>query len=114
MYENPLSVLFSNLFSIASNIDLTVASVLENGQINLTFNRQLTGKYKEEWVTLINELSSIHLIRDKLDILHWRWNANGRFSVHSFYTWLEYGGLKNRDFDTIWKAKIHFKIRIFL
>ena len=112
--ECHISALFPNLFSIASDIGLTVASVLENGQINLTFRRQLTGSYREEWVTLINELSSINLIRDKLDVLHWRWNATGRFTVHSFYTWLEYGGVKKKYFDTIWKAKIPFKIKIFL
>ena len=75
---------------------MTVASVLGSGHINLSFRRQLIGPYREEWVTLINELSSIHLIRDKKDELHWSWNANGSFTIHSFYTWLEYGGLKNK------------------
>jgi hypothetical protein len=48
------------------------------------------------------------------DRLLWRWSNNGQFSVHSFYTWLEFGGIPNSEFDTIWKAPIPLKVKIFL
>lgn len=34
--------------------------------------------------------------------------------TNSFYTWLQYGGIPNRDYSSIWKFKIPHKIKIFL
>ena len=56
----------------------------------------------------------MHIFRDRKDRLFWRWDGQGRFTVHSFYKWLEFGGIRNRDYDTVWKVKIPFKIKIFL
>jgi hypothetical protein len=44
----------------------------------------------------------------------WRWSTNDNFTVHSFYKWLEYGGMPNSKFSTIWKSHIPLKIKIFL
>ena len=48
------------------------------------------------------------------DRLIWRWANNASFTVHSFYRWLEYGGIPNTEYQSIWKSHIPLKIKIFL
>jgi len=48
------------------------------------------------------------------DRLIWRWSQDDHFIVHSFYKWLEYGGIPNSEYDTIWKSHVPLKIKIFL
>lgn len=63
-----------------------------NNSINLHFARQLTGIYCVEWIALVQQFSSFQLSNIN-DHLQWRWNVNGTFSVHSLYSWMEYGGI---------------------
>ena len=112
--EYPLSDLYPQLFSVATDIGISVALVLDSRNINLVFRRQLTGGLRDEWYSLVSQMRVVHLDIDETDTLSWRWNTNGRFTVNSFYSWLEYGGIQNVTFNTIWKAKIPFKIKIFL
>ena len=63
---------------------------------------------------LCDQLGRMQIFRDRNDKLFWRWDGQGKFTVHSFYKWLEFGGIRNRDYDTVWKVNIPFKIRIFL
>ena len=48
------------------------------------------------------------------DLITWRWSPNGLFTVNSLYKWLEYGGIQNTYFTTIWKSHIPLKIKVFL
>jgi zinc-binding in reverse transcriptase len=41
----------------------------------------------------------------------WRWSVSGIFSVHSFYEWLDFGGIINNEYDIVWKSDIPFKIK---
>ena len=56
----------------------------------------------------------MHLDNTKLDSLHWRWTTNKKFTVKSLYEWLDYRGIPNTTFDTIWSSKIPLKIKVFL
>jgi zinc-binding in reverse transcriptase len=40
--------------------------------------------------------------------------VSGKFSVHSFYEWLSFGGVISVEYDIIWKSNIPFKIKNFM
>ena len=82
--------------------------------MHLNFTRQLTGIYLQEWNQLKNQFLHFTLNNSLEDRLLWRWSITGTFTVYSFYKWLEYGGIPNTEYDTIWKSKIPLKIKIFL
>jgi zinc-binding in reverse transcriptase len=48
------------------------------------------------------------------DSIKWRWNTNGLFSIKSCYTWLDYEGISSTRYQSIWKATIPLKIKIFI
>ena len=62
---------------------------------------------------LVNQLSGFELNTIPDQIL-WRWTPHRHFTVHSFYSWLDFGGVPNREFQSIWGATIPLKIKIFL
>jgi zinc-binding in reverse transcriptase len=62
---------------------------------------------------LQNNLRTFTLHPLQYDIIQWRWHKLGLFSVHSFYKWLDFGGIINSEFDIVWGSKIPFKIKIF-
>ena len=66
------------------------------------------------WKTLQEKISNLVLNIFQHDQLVWRWSTSGMFTVHYFYAWLDYGGVPNNTFITIWQAKIPLKIKIFL
>lgn len=111
-----LYCLFPNLFQISSDPLISVSRVIAPISISLPSNRQLTGLALTEWINLNLMLSFQNTFSDTTspDKLHWRWQALGKFTVHSLYQWLEYGGIKNRSFTSIWKTKIPLKVKIFM
>lgn len=114
LQETSLALAYPNLFSIVQNDKLTVFQALDNNCAKLVFRRRLVGIYLLEWNQLKEKLDNFHLDPSECDILLWRWSAKNTFSVHSLYTWLEFGGVKNLDFQSIWHSNIPLKIKIFL
>jgi zinc-binding in reverse transcriptase len=37
-----------------------------------------------------------------------------KFSVHSFYEWLSFGGVISDEYAIIWKSNLPFKIKFFM
>jgi hypothetical protein len=66
--------------------------------MQLSFNRQLVGLYFREWSGLNLEFRNFVLNSYDNDTLLWTCHSKGRFSVHSLYKWLEFGGFKNTMF----------------
>jgi hypothetical protein len=112
--EIALQHLYPNLFSICTDRFISVAQVFSVTNLALQFRRQLTGVYKTEWQILKSQFLHFTLSQDMVDRLIWRWSSDSNFTVHSFYKWLEYGGVPNKEFQTIWKSHIPLKIKIFL
>jgi zinc-binding in reverse transcriptase len=48
------------------------------------------------------------------DSIRWRWTSNDIFTVHSLYDWLQYGGIPDSEFVSIWNTKMPLKIQFFL
>ena len=85
-----------------------------SSHLSLSFNRQLTGIYMEEWIALQQLFQHFTLSSNMEDRLIWRWSQNDLFTVNSFYKWLEFGGFPNSEFKHIWIAHIPLKIKVFL
>jgi hypothetical protein len=108
-----LSAIYPNLYHIAYDKNILVSQVFQNNSISIDFARQLIGVYQTEWHELVNFFRYFQLSHSNDKIL-WRWSTKGQFSVHSLYTWLDYGGIPNFDFKSIWSAHMPLKIKIFV
>jgi zinc-binding in reverse transcriptase len=62
---------------------------------------------------LYTNLSAICLNTQE-DSYIWRWNNKGLFKTNSCYSWLDFGGIENNQYQSIWSATIPLKIKIFL
>jgi hypothetical protein len=89
------------LYSIAIKTDITVAEAYTSIFLLMEFKRQLIDYYFHEWQKMLHILGSFSLQPLKNDFFHWRWHNSGLFSVHSFYEWLDFGGVINTEFDVI-------------
>ena len=91
-----------------------MAEAFASSTLQLSFKRQLTGVCLEEWHALQCRFQHFTLSDRLEDRLIWRWSKDDNFTVHSFYQWLEYGGIPNKEYNSIWKSHIPLKIKIFL
>lgn len=109
---------YPNLFQITTDPFFKVheAFLYNDPHNSIQFTRQLTGTLLEEWHQLISHCFNppILTVNTHPDRILWRWQSSGFFSVHSLYQWLEYGGIKNTTYTTLWKTKISLKIKIFI
>jgi hypothetical protein len=80
--------------------------------MSVTFSRWLTTELRYDWGTILNDASKAQL-GSAHDIVSWKLENRGKFSVKSTYNALTSsdGGPAHRD---IWKGKIPAKIKIFL
>lgn len=109
--NEPLNVLFPDLFKLCDQKDIMVADVLNNLD-SITFRRWLTDDLRSWWELIIKESSDVQLGIDR-DIISWKLESRGKFSVKSTYnavTSCDYG----HNYKYIWKGKISAKIKIFL
>jgi zinc-binding in reverse transcriptase len=91
-----------------------VARAFQLGISNMQFIQLLTGQSLVEMENLLSITASITLLPAQVDLIKWRWSKDGIFTVHSFYLWLNDGGLLSKDFETVWHSKIPLKIQIFM
>jgi hypothetical protein len=100
-------------YDITLNKNTTVSQIIGYNRYYLIFTRPLNNILRQQLITLYTELSAISFTLTDDQII-WRWNSKGQFSTNSCYTWLNYGGIVNTQFLSIWKAYIALKIKIFL
>lgn len=53
-------------------------------------------------------------LSSEVDSIAWRWNNGRKFSVHSGYNFLIFGGVIDRRISQLWKLKIPLRIKIFM
>lgn len=66
------------------------------------FNQQLN--------SLLQLISNVNL-NNSPDRIIWRWSTDGKFSTHSYYIWLDFGGISSPQFSTTWSAPMPLKIK---
>jgi hypothetical protein len=64
--------------------DATVAQVLSNKSLSVSFRRSIMDSYLLAWYDLMSKIVSINLTNDK-DVFVWNLQNSGIFSVHSLY-----------------------------
>jgi hypothetical protein len=103
---------FPLLYQLASNKQISVAEVIRFNRFYLSFSRSLSEVLRQQVLSLYNLLSMVNLNTIN-DIYIWRWSNFGIFSVNSCYSWMDFGGVKDFIFHSIWSSYIPLKI-IFL
>jgi len=109
--DKPLCAVAPTLFDICCDKNISVYHFLtKQGQLN--FKRWLTPILFYQWLGVVNEIY-MHNFQNNEDIPRWRWNKNNCFSTKSVYDFLNKDNSGNR-FKHVWKAKIPYKIKIFM
>jgi hypothetical protein len=92
--------------------NITVAQVIGYNRYYLSFTRSLTDTLRKQLMELYTKLSTISLNTQE-DSYIWRWNNKGTFTTNSCYSWLDFGGVENIQYQSIWSASIPLKIIFF-
>lgn len=79
---------------------------------HLTFGRWLPPILLERWLSLVDEVYSFNFDNSN-DVVNWKWNKNGQFTTKPVYNFLSSDD-NGQSFKHIWKAKMPYKIKIFL
>jgi hypothetical protein len=110
--DGPLAQRFSRLFQISAEPNASVSQLWRNGAWNIHFRRSFGPSERENWVTLLGELSAF-LPSAGQDSVSWALEPSGRFSTKSLYQKLIQGATVAHAKD-IWKIACPLKVRIFI
>lgn len=83
LYDKPLCILFSDLFKICEQQNITVQQV-KNDVREITFTRWLVDNLQKDWHKILRELDYVNVTNER-DIVSRKFGINGRFSVKSTY-----------------------------
>ena len=109
--NKPLCYLYPILFYLCCEKNIFVYNFLSK-QGQLQFCRWLTPLLFEQWMEVINIIYE-HAFMNEEDTPIWKWNKSSRFSTKSVYEFLTKED-SGKHFKHIWKAKIPYKIKIFM
>jgi hypothetical protein len=101
------------LYDLALNQNATVAHIIGHNRYYLIFNKPLSEILRQQLHGLYTQLSSISLNNTE-DTIVWRWCTKGLFSTNSCYSWLNFRGIINTQFHSIWNENIPLKIKNIL
>jgi len=111
LYDLPLKEVAPVLFELSENKGVYVSQV-KNGEVVMQFRRWLYGDLALCWERIWSDVKNFSLSNES-DVISWKFEKNGKFSVKSVYN-----GLTKNDsglyHKRIWKGKIPPKIKIFL
>lgn len=100
--ECSLKVQFWRLFSICNQQECYVAQVWDGEELKLSFRRSVDQEGLALWHQLVACVRQVQL-SDAPDCPIWTLEANGRYSVKSFYKVINFGGVKSEFGDKFWK-----------
>jgi hypothetical protein len=108
-----LRVAFPGIYEICNQQDWTVAKVMRNENLNLTFRRNFGAIQTLEWSELRTLIDGMFLTQAP-DKVKWIFEKCGEFSTASLYRELTFTGIINKWMMNIWRAKLPLKIKKFL
>jgi hypothetical protein len=100
------------LFQISAEPNASVSQLWRNGSWNIHFRRSFGPSERENWVTLLGELTAFHPSEGQ-DSVSWALEPSGRFSTRSLYQKLVQGAAVAHAKD-VWKIACPLKVRIFI
>ena len=111
LHNRPLSFSAPVLFDLCCEKNISVHSFLaKQGQLH--FSRWLPHVLFEQWLGIINSVYN-HPFVNSEDTPVWAWNKNKNFSSQSVYNFVIKENSR-KHLKHVWKAKIPYKIKIFL
>jgi hypothetical protein len=110
--DQPLKLVYPNLYQLSRKKHVTVADVLSSIPLNMSFRRALSGHNLQSWYGLVEKVLATRLT-DAKDVFIWNLHKSGIFSTRSMYMALISNGVIPRKCP-IWKIKVLLKIKIFL
>jgi hypothetical protein len=108
-----LILTYPGLFEIYNQRERSVAKVLRNGDLNLTFRRSFGDREEREWNDLTIMLEAVTLSQES-DTVIWILEKNKEFSTSSLYKEITFPGMVNKWMMNVWRAKLPLKTKIFL
>lgn len=107
--NTPLAQQYPSLYNIVHHKNVTVAQVLTQSPLNITFRRMLIGNKWNSWLQLCRRLMLVQLSEED-DRFVWNLTTNGLFTVKSMYEDLM---CDHTPFlrKYLWKVKISLKIK---
>jgi hypothetical protein len=85
--SKPLGEQFPNLYNIANYHHATVANVMNQMPLNISFRRALIGDKLIAWYNLVAKIAN-HRLSQGRDIFTWDLHRHGQFSVSSMYEYI--------------------------
>uniref|UniRef100_A0A8I6XRD0 Reverse transcriptase zinc-binding domain-containing protein n=1 Tax=Hordeum vulgare subsp. vulgare TaxID=112509 RepID=A0A8I6XRD0_HORVV len=111
--ECSLKVKFWELFDICNQQECTVSQVWDGTSLRLSFRRCVDSRIMNDWENLIDHIRNYPL-SDSPDTPVWLLEANGSYSVKSFYKCINFDGVVSPLGETLWKTLCPRKIHVFL
>ena len=109
LFDKPLECLFPDLFSICMQLDISVSQMKQR---SVNFTRWLVDNMRLDWNNILRKVEKITLT-DGEDMVNWKFDKKGCFSVKSVYKFLTTNDA-GIYYKNIWKGKIPAKNKIFL
>jgi hypothetical protein len=89
--NKPLAEQYTFLYNIAQRKQVSVANMLSQNPVNITFHRTLLDNRWFLWLQLVERLMNVQLNNEKV-VFVWSLRMSGNFSVKSMYLdWLDDG-----------------------
>jgi hypothetical protein len=110
--KTPLATQYPSLYNIVRHKNVTVAHVLAQTPLNISFRRMLLGNRWTLWLQLCRKLMTVNL-NDEQDLFVWELTTNGKFTVKSMYEDLMSDNTPYLR-KYLWKVKVPLKIKIFM
>jgi hypothetical protein len=111
MYDKPLSTLFSDLFKLCMQPNISVHQMKMNPQ-SVRFTRCLIDDLRLGCDKILETVDRTDFMPGN-DMTKWKFGSNGYFTVKSVYKALTISDSRPNH-KKIWKGKIPVKIKIFL
>jgi hypothetical protein len=103
---------YPTLYNITRRKNVSVASVISEVPVNMSFRRALTGSNRQKWFQLVESIAHL-MLNEREDKFIWSLSKTGTYSVQSLYKRIMSEG-RSPHKTIIWKLKIPNKIKIFL
>uniref|UniRef100_A0A8I7BK24 Reverse transcriptase zinc-binding domain-containing protein n=1 Tax=Hordeum vulgare subsp. vulgare TaxID=112509 RepID=A0A8I7BK24_HORVV len=111
--ECSLKVQFRELFYICNQPECTVSRVWDGVDLKLSFRRCADSTGFDKWNQLLDIIQGIPL-SDAPDVPIWMLESNGVYSVKSFHSTINFGGVASAIGDKLWKILCPQNIHVFL
>lgn len=111
LFDKPLCTIVPSLFTLCEQKDVTCKQVV-SGESMISFRRRLNEGLLESWEKIQSQMRDFQFSSEK-DVIMWRWEKNGKFSLKSLYN-AQCDTEINVSFKHVWKSKVPKKIKNFI